>query len=166
MARSGPGLKVDPIIDKLFLDVEKGNNDSVITVLQEKGIDSYDRYKRTVLINSAFYGNIDLLEWCIKNGADINFQDSNGMSALHFAAKEGRLDVAKILIKKGIKIDLQDLYGKDALSTALLNWKGGANLEMVKVLLESGADPRVKNKSGISAYEVMGEKLRKELGLE
>lgn len=131
MARSGRPLKVDPIVDRLFLDIEKGNDDTVIAVLQEKGIDCFDRYRRTVLINSACYGNTQLLQWCLEHGADVNFQDVSGMSALHFAAQEGKVNAAHILVSHNAKINLQDNYGKSPLLTALLNWKNGENFEMV-----------------------------------
>lgn len=111
----------------MFIDIEKRDNDAVIKVLKEKGVDAYDHYKRTALINAVIHNNKELIKWCLKNGADINVQDAQGMSALHFAAQDGLEYIAAFLIKEGIDLNLKDIYGKDALLTALLNWHGGKN---------------------------------------
>jgi len=163
MGKGGRPLKVDPRLDKAFMDIERGSNGPVIKLLQELGVDAFDRYKRTVLINAAFYGNIELMKWCLDNKAAIDFQDRNGMGALHFAAQEGRLEVAKLLLERGAQVDLQDTNGKSPLLTALLNWQGGRNEPMGRLLLDKGANPRLKNHHDVSPYDVMGEAMRKAL---
>ncbi|MFA5990622.1 MAG: ankyrin repeat domain-containing protein [Candidatus Doudnabacteria bacterium] len=165
MAKSGRTLKVDPILEMLFIDIKKGDNEKVITVLKEKGIDAFDNYKRTALINAAFYGNTTLLKWCIENGANINFQDRGGWSALHFSAQEGRLDVAQILIENKADVNSQNEHGNSIIMTALTNWKGGKNLDMVKLLIKNGADINQKNKYGVCANEMINDELRKQLDL-
>jgi ankyrin repeat protein len=161
MAKAGRPLKVDPRIDRAFIDIEKGNNESVIKLLKEMGVDAFDRYKRTVLINAAFSGNLELMEWCLDNKANINHRDNGGMSALHFAAQEGRPDVAKHLVKKGAELDIKDAQGKSPFLTALLNWNGGKNKPMIIFLLESGADPFLKNDYKVSPFDVMSDELKK-----
>lgn len=163
MVKGGRPLKVDPRIDRAFIDIDHGNNDAVIKLLKELGTDAYDGYKRTALINAALHGNIEILEWCLENKADINFKDKNGMTALHFAAQEGRLDVASILLGKKADIDVQDSYGKSPLLTALLNWQGGKNEPMAKFLLDTGANPHLKNNYGVSPFDVMGNDLKKDV---
>ncbi len=163
MTKSGRTLKVDSILETLFIDIEKGNNDKVIEVLKEKGVDAFDNYKRTVLINSAFYGNISLLKWCIQNGADVNFQDRGGWSALQFSAQEGRFDVADILIQNKANTNLKDENGNSPIMTALTNWKGGKNLDIIKLLAKNGADIHQKNNYGVCANEMLTEDLRKQL---
>lgn len=111
MAKSGRPLKVHKDLDLLFLSIDNHDNENVKDILQVHGIDAYDGYKRTALINAALYGNIDLIEWLIENKADINFQDRGGWTALHFATQEDRLDVVELLIKKGADSNIKNEYG-------------------------------------------------------
>ena len=59
------------------MNVSSSNNAEIIELMKELGVDVYDGYKRTVLIISALYGNMELICWCLDNGADINFRDRN-----------------------------------------------------------------------------------------
>jgi len=115
MAKSGRPLKVDKDLALIFLSIENHENEKVKNILQIHGIDAYDPDKRTALINAAFYGNTDLIEWLIENKADINAQDRGGWTALHFAAQEDRLDVVELLIKKGANSNIKNEYGNKPL---------------------------------------------------
>ena len=57
----------------------------------------------------------------------IDYQDKNGMTALHFAAKTGRSTVATLLLKHGANFQLVDLSGKLPLAYA-------ANSEVCNVI--------------------------------
>ena len=87
MARPGRPNKSDPRIDEITFDIEKGDNERVKRLLTEVGVDASDSYLRTALIWATIYGNINLLSWLIDNGANVNHQDRNGYSALHFAGQ-------------------------------------------------------------------------------
>jgi uncharacterized protein len=93
MARPGRPNKSDPRIDEITFDIEKGDNERVKRLLAEVGVDASDSYLRTALIWATFYNNISLLSWLIDNGANVNHQDRNGYSALHFAGQEKRFDL-------------------------------------------------------------------------
>lgn len=47
----------------------------------------------------------------LKNGANPNEQDSEGFTALHFAAKDNRIFIAKLLIQKGAVILVRNKAG-------------------------------------------------------
>ncbi len=51
-------------------------------------------------------------------GADINYQDEDGDSALILAAFYGRAPAVKELIARGAKLTLTDKAGRDALACA------------------------------------------------
>ena len=87
MARPGRPNKSDPRVDEITIDIEKGDNEKVKRLLAEVGVDAYDSYLRTALIWATLYDNISLLSWLIDNGANVNHQDRNGCSALHFAGQ-------------------------------------------------------------------------------
>lgn len=122
------------------------------------------------------HNSLSIAQSLVAAGADINYQDSNNRTALMFAAHKGFTDILIYLISlNGIKIDLQDIDGKTTLiyaiqfnSTATLvngGFKGFLNVvgfkagrssrsavgSMVTSLLNSGANPNIKDKTGSTA---------------
>lgn len=51
----------DKRIDNSFIAIEKGENKSVKILFSEVGIDALDRDGRTLLLNAAFYNNLELV---------------------------------------------------------------------------------------------------------
>jgi hypothetical protein len=47
-------------------------------------------------------------------GADLNLQDNNGLTALHWAVDKGKLKVVSELLERGARIDIKDCSGLDA----------------------------------------------------
>ena len=152
MARSGRPNKTDPRIENVSYDIEKGNNDKVIKLLSELDIDSSDIYLRTPLIWAAFYNNTELLDWLIKNGANIDHQDRNGYSALHFAGQQNSFDSAKLLLDNGANINLKDKHGNPPIWTAIFNSKGDYKLVRLYVLM--GADLDNENKHNMTSRKL------------
>lgn len=138
MARPGRPNKSDPRVDEITSDIEKGDNDNVKRLLNEVGVDAPDSYLRTALILATFYDNFSLLSWLTDNGADVNHQDKNGYTALHFAGQEKRFDCAKVLLDKGANLELADLHGNTSLWTAVFNSRGDTRL--AKLYVQHGAN--------------------------
>jgi len=138
MARPGKPNKSDPRIDNLSFDIREGNNENVKRLLKEVGIDALDSYQRTSLIWASFFNNTDLLNWLIDNGANINHQDRNGFSALHFIGKEQNFDSALVLINRKADLELKDNNGNTPLMDAIFNSKGVYNI--VDLFIQSGAN--------------------------
>ncbi len=70
---------------------------------------------------------------------DINAQDSEGYTALHWAIGKMHTDVAKILLGAGANLNLQDQDGWTPLHLAA-DW---GQVKEVKLLLDAGADPNI-----------------------
>ena len=138
MAQSGRPNKSDPRIENISYDIELGNNDKVIKLVSEIGIDSNDGYLRTPLIWATFSNNVKLLRWLIENGANINHQDRNGYCALHFAGQQKSLESAKLLLDNGANINLKDIHGNPPIWTAIFNSRG--DYTIVKLFVTNGAD--------------------------
>jgi ankyrin repeat protein len=77
------------------------------------------------------------LQSLLKNNANANASQVDGMTALHWAAHHDDLDAAKILIKAGAKANPRNRYGVTPLYSACLNGNG----KMTELLLDKGADP-------------------------
>jgi ankyrin repeat protein/tRNA A-37 threonylcarbamoyl transferase component Bud32 len=97
---------------------------------------------QTPLLCAVGYGDIDTVEYLIKEGADITSSDDDGHTALHCAAGYGNKQVVEFLLKKIPKqhvkalLDLKDRSGRTSLLCAVRRGHYGA----AQSLLESGAD--------------------------
>ena len=138
MARAGKPNKSDPRVDAMRYDIQNGENENAKKLLSEVGVDACDSYLRTALIYATFYDNLDLLAWLIDNGANINHQDRNGYSALHFAGQEKKLRPAKLLLDKGASLELEDVYGNTPIWNTLFNSKG--DTQLVDFYIAKGAN--------------------------
>jgi ankyrin repeat protein len=80
-------------------------------------------------------GNLDKVKKCMMQNVDVNAQDSNGWTALHFACQNGRTDIVGYLVREGkVDVSLNDMDGWTALHKAS---KEG-HLELVHFLVRNG----------------------------
>lgn len=87
-------------------------------------------------------------DWLIENGADINYSNKNGITALTVACMEGNFEAAKYFVDKGINIKYNSDRGSD------LKWAvQGENYEIIKMLLDLKIDYKDTNWSFIEAVK-------------
>lgn len=78
----------------------------------------------TCLINSV--QSVSLCRFLMRRGADVNAQDVQLKTALHYAIQEHRFDTTRLLLEQRANPFLRSRYGDDALQTACL--KGAAQI--------------------------------------
>jgi uncharacterized protein len=83
----------------------------------------------------------------LQQNADINAAQADGMTALHWAARQNDLETAQMLIRAGAKPDVPTRYGVTPLYFACE--KGSA--AMIDLLLRAGVDPNSANPGGETA---------------
>lgn len=83
----------------------------------------------------------------IETGADVNAAQSNGTTALHWAAYKGDTELARALLEHGAQAAVTNAYGATPLAEAV----NLAVVELVELLLEAGADPDSPNADGQTA---------------
>ncbi len=130
---------------------------------------------------AALNGDMEGVNSMLKLGMDVNVVDEDGRTALMFAGYNGHTEIAKILIGRGAKVDAMDSSHRTALLFAatgpfpetvkflldkksnpnvvdngehfspLMHAAAEGNLDIVKILLEYGADLYLKDVDGDTA---------------
>src|SRR5437667_6517656 len=80
----------------------------------------------------------------LKQHADVNAAQADGMTALHWAAHLNDLETARLLVKSGADAKATNCYGVAPLSLACANGNG----ELVELLLAAGADANTTSRAG------------------
>ena len=105
------------------------------------------------LMLAAIKGQMDLVKQLIARDADIN---KPGWTALHYAASSGQVEIMKLLLEKYAFIDAQSPNGTTPLMMAAMY----GSPQSVKLLLDEGADPLMKNQQNMTAtdFAVQGQR--------
>ena len=105
------------------------------------------------LMLAAIKGQTDLVKQLIARDADIN---KPGWTALHYAASSGQVEIMKLLLEKYAFIDAQSPNGTTPLMMAAMY----GSPQSVKLLLDEGADPLMKNQQNMTAtdFAVQGQR--------
>jgi ankyrin repeat protein len=90
------------------------------------------------LVDAAMQGNRDAVRALLKDGADVNTAQGDGMTALHWAVQRGDVDLAKTLLYAGANVRATTRIGG---YTPLLVASRAGNAAMIATLLAAGADP-------------------------
>ena len=98
------------------------------------------------LMLAALHGLLAECQGLIERGADVN---KPGWAPLHYAATNGHLAVMQLLIDENAYLDAESPNG----STPLMMAAHYGTPSAVKLLLESGADPTLKNNLGLTAID-------------
>jgi hypothetical protein len=116
-------------------------------------------YGRTPLIRAIDAGNIDVIQFLIDNGANINQTFKHGrndeMTPLLYAIHIGEYEIAKLLIQNKPNLDYQELNGNTALIFASSIHNKSQREELIKLLLEAGADPSIVNNRGETYQDIL-----------
>jgi ankyrin repeat protein len=114
----------------LFATQNNNSTERLITSLKNKKLDQATElvkegadingfeYSRP-LLNASQNGDIEVVNWLLKNGVNINSVNNRKSNALMMASYYGQTNIAEILIKKGIQIDYEAPNGYKSFDYAL-----------------------------------------------
>ena len=88
------------------------------------------------LIEAVKQGRIDAVRAAVKQKADVNIAEPDGMTALHWAARADDAEAADLLIRAGAKVNAASRYGVTPLSLAATN----GSAKVTDLLIAAGAD--------------------------
>lgn len=98
------------------------------------------------LMLAALAGDLEICQTLIQRDADVN---KPGWAPLHYAATNSHIPVIQLLLDNHAYIDAASPNGSTPLMMAAMY----GNASAVKLLLESGADPSLKNALGLTAID-------------
>ena len=95
--------------------------------------------------------NLNIVRDLITLGANLDWQDEDGSTALHRCAGRGNSpEIARMLIDAGADLNIQDNYGR----TALHYCGRYDHSEIARMLIDAGADKTIQNENGTLPYEL------------
>lgn len=97
---------------------------------------------------AAFRGRLETVKTLLDKGADPNSADDIGQTALMGAARNGHVETVSLLLAAGARVDVT-LHATNWTALLLAAFYGQA--DVVKVLLDHGADPKAKDSEGKTA---------------
>ena len=119
---------------------------SLLLATEKIDINPRNRNDETPLMLASIKGQTALAQQLIDKGADIN---KPGWAPLHYASTYGHLELMNLLLEHHAYIDAASPNESTPLMLAAMYGTSSA----VKLLLEAGADPMLRNAQGLTAFD-------------
>ena len=129
------------------------NDLPIVEVLIEAGADVniQDNTQQSAYLIATSEGFLELLLHTLQAGANVHSTDSYNGTGLIRAADRGHVEIIQELLKTDINIDHINNLGWTALLEAIILGDGGArHTEVVRLLVEAGADVNLADSNGIT----------------
>lgn len=157
-----------------FFKLSEMKNIIELLIVKGTNVNEKDLEGKTALMYMAKNGNRATAELLINQGAKISEKDRSKKTVLMWAAKEGNKELVEMLIEKNVDLDEIDENGWTAAMYASANkekWtathkkrdrKTIRKLDILIMLLKSGADINIKSKDGATIGLIVTEMYKSE----
>ena len=129
--------------------IEAKDLDALKAVFNECELNAYDRRSFNKPALSFYDVPLELMDWLIAQGADINVKDEYDRTPLHYHAQVNDIERVTLLLEKGADIEAQDKYKNTPLHFAEYN------AEVAQLFIQKGADIKAKDNMGHNVMERM-----------
>ena len=148
---AAPGLRQNVAADQQAMNEAALNGDlEKVRQLLSQGSDpnGIDPEGRTALMFASFNGHTEIVRLLLEAGADVRTRDAMGRTALLYASTGPFAATVKLLLAHQADPNIVD---HDEHFSPLMHAAAEGQLEVVRLLLESGADPMLKDIDGETA---------------
>ena len=137
--------------EDFFNDIRSGNLEGIQEVLGNTSdfLNVKDERGSTPLLLAAYYGHLEVVQYLLAAGADIDAKDSTGNTALMGVCFKGYEDIAEVLVESGANVNHINSMG----ATGLIYAATFNKIAIAKMLLEHGADVNIKDARGNTALD-------------
>jgi ankyrin repeat protein len=153
-ASTKPGSAAQLRLDRELREAAWDNDIRRAQTLIRRGADvnAKDETEQSAYLIATSEGYLGLLDLTLEHGADVDSKDSFNGTGLIRAADRGHADIAGRLIRAGIEVDHVNNLGWTALLEAVILGDGSERYqEVVKILLNAGADRNLADRDGLTA---------------
>ncbi|XP_076872916.1 uncharacterized protein LOC143522871 [Brachyhypopomus gauderio] len=130
----------------------------ILDALDGKIVDSKGEGAQTPLISSVSlpdsHARSKFMDLLLQKGANVNYQDESGRTALSYACEKGYLDAVKMLVKHNADPEMVDTWGNTALMYAAVAGHSVIVEFLVRAFKRLGLQVDRQNRVGNSAVEV------------
>ncbi|KAF5200513.1 Ankyrin repeat domain-containing protein [Thalictrum thalictroides] len=132
-------LGADPMIStedgRTAVDIAQDKGHKEVVKILEQG---------DMVLTTARRGEVNNLKQLLQRGANPNYKDQYGLTALHASAIKGHKDIVSMLIESGMDLECHDKENHTALHLAV----EGGNFETVELLVNKGANINAMSMKG------------------
>jgi len=116
----------------------------LLATLTGTRVDAPNRLGETAMMLAALHGHLDSVKLLFERGAEVN---RSGWTPLHYAATNGHAETVRFLLERHAYIDAQSPNRTTPLMMAARHKRP----DVVRLLIEAGADPTPRNDAGLDA---------------
>ena len=155
---TGPALSAEAqtLLDQELVAGAKANNVALVGELISRGgnVNAKDAIQDSAFLYAGAEGFNEVLRLTLAAGADVASTNRYGGTALIPASEHGHVETVRILLAAGVPVNHVNNLGWTALQEAiLLNDGGPRQQEVVRLLLEAGGDPDIRDPQGRTALQ-------------
>lgn len=150
-AKVNPLVNDAAVIEDLLRYAASGDLNSVKKIITTTvTVNAHDSvFNATALHNAAAQGHLNIVQWLVSQGADIDAYDVNDSTPLIWAAYHGEFRVVKYLVGQHADVNQLPSVGPTALIAAIQS----DSKQTVQILLENDAQVLLTNNEGFSVLE-------------
>jgi len=133
-----------------------GGHAEIVRMLLDRGadVDRQDASRANPLLSTGETGYLDVLEEVLRSDPDLSRTNRFGGTALIPAADRGHVAIVHRLLETDIDVDHVNDLGWTALLEAVILGDGGPrHTEIVRLLLDAGADRTIADREGVTPLE-------------
>ncbi|MET3206346.1 MULTISPECIES: ankyrin repeat domain-containing protein [unclassified Arthrobacter] len=143
-------------LDQELVAAAKANNVALVGELIGRGgnVNAKDAIQDSAFLYAGAEGFNDVLRLTLAAGADVASTNRYGGTALIPASEHGHVETVRILLAARVPVNHANSLGWTAMQEAiLLNNGGPRQQDVVRLLLEAGGDPNIRDPQGRTARE-------------